>query len=35
MMSRVEMITMGECQHPELADAKIGSIEMLMDGTRF
>lgn len=35
MMSRVEMIVVGECQHPKLADAKIGSTERLMDGTRF
>lgn len=34
-MSRAEMIVVGECQHPELAEARIGSIERLMDGTRF
>lgn len=35
MMSIVEMIVMGERQQSKLADAKIGSIEMLMDGVRF
>lgn len=34
-MSIVEMIVMGERQKSKLAEAKIGSIEMLMDGARF
>lgn len=34
-MSTAEMIVVGECQHPELAEAGIGSTERLMDGTRF
>lgn len=35
MISILEMIMMGERQQAKLADAKIGSIEMLMNGGRF
>lgn len=35
MRSIVEMTVMGEHQQSKLADAKIGSMEMLMDGARF
>lgn len=34
-MCVVETIVMGEHQQSKLVDAKVGNIEMLMDGARF